>query len=338
MSPQITIPAKGHSAAFVSQYFPGTSNVQGSLAISATGGIAALTLRQNSSPYGLTTLPVASGTAPGTAASKILLPQTQIGVSATTDVMVDKTLPPGFRLSGTIGGGLALVVTARSGSDIYYGAADPFSGRYLVVVPSGTYTVKTMFSPLTGSGNNILVYTYPNPVQVPGDTTLDITLPTPTLFLVSGSVSGMGSVSGSPNPELVFTSNNNTIQSFIPISNGTYQGSIPAGAYDVSFEASNVPSGSGQTEELSVYNIGTLTVNNDTVANFTLINLVALNGTFSSTTPWTSQGGAIAATDTSGPAIDPFENLFAPGRAFWSFPLLIPVHIRCCWHRTGYTA
>ena len=59
--------SKGHLAEFVSQIFPGTANFRGSLAITATSGVAALTLRQNASPLSYTTLPVASGKASGTA-------------------------------------------------------------------------------------------------------------------------------------------------------------------------------------------------------------------------------------------------------------------------------
>jgi hypothetical protein len=56
--------AKGHLAEFASQIF-GTRNFRGSVGITATSGVAALALRQHSSPPVLsyTTLPVASGTA-----------------------------------------------------------------------------------------------------------------------------------------------------------------------------------------------------------------------------------------------------------------------------------
>ena len=56
--------AKGHLAEFASQIF-GTRNFRGSVGITATSGVAALALRQHSSPPVLsyTTLPVASGAA-----------------------------------------------------------------------------------------------------------------------------------------------------------------------------------------------------------------------------------------------------------------------------------
>ena len=267
-SPTITLGPKGHTAQFVSQLFPGLSNVQGSLAISATGGIAALTLRQNSTPYGLTTLPVASGTAPGTSAAKVLLSQVQTGVSATSNVTVNKTLPPGLRLSGTIqGGGFGFLVMAQSGSNIYSGTVDFFSGRYLVVLPAGTYTVKVVFAP-TAAGNQtiLMTYTHPNQVQVPADTTLNLNLPSPTMFNISGAVSGTGNIPGSGDTSnLVFTSNDNSIQGFIPISAGTYSGVLPASNYLVCITADNIPSGL-LTESLSVYNVGTVNVSGNTTA------------------------------------------------------------------------
>jgi hypothetical protein len=58
-----SLSAKGHLAIFVSQLFPGTSNFRGSLAVTSTSGVAAMTLRMNSSPLSFTTLPVGSGTA-----------------------------------------------------------------------------------------------------------------------------------------------------------------------------------------------------------------------------------------------------------------------------------
>ena len=56
---------KNHLAVFVDQLFPGTSNFRGSLSISARGGIAATTLRQNSTDpdhVSYTTLPAIPGT------------------------------------------------------------------------------------------------------------------------------------------------------------------------------------------------------------------------------------------------------------------------------------
>jgi hypothetical protein len=321
-SPTITLGPKEHTAQFVSQLFPGLSNVQGSLAISATGGIAALTLRQNSTPYGLTTLPVASGTATGTSAAKVLLSQVQTGVSATSNVTVNKTLPPGLRLSGIIqGGGFGFLVTAQSGSNAYSGTVDFLSGRYLVILPAGTYTVKVVFVP-TAAGNQtvLMTYTHPNQVQVPADTTLNLTLPSPAMFNISGAVSGTSNIPGSGGTtDLVFTSNDNSIQGLIPITagTGTYSGVLPAGNYLVCITADNIPSGL-LIENLSVYNVGTVNVSGNTTASFAVPNLVTLSGIagFSGVTP---TSGFISATDTADLPTDPFIFLSGPRTSGVSF-------------------
>ncbi len=59
---RIDLASGRHSASFVSQIVTGTAGFKGSVAVSSTMGVAALTLRQNSSPLSYTTLPVASGT------------------------------------------------------------------------------------------------------------------------------------------------------------------------------------------------------------------------------------------------------------------------------------
>ena len=61
----ISLEVDGHLARFVSELFPGTTNFRGSLFFSASGNVAALTLRQNSATLSFTTLPVAfSGGSP----------------------------------------------------------------------------------------------------------------------------------------------------------------------------------------------------------------------------------------------------------------------------------
>ncbi len=101
----LVLQPKNHTAQFVTQLFPGTSNFQGSVAITATGDVAALTLRQHSGPLSYTTLPVASGASAGTQPQAApLLSQQQTGVTATSDSTLNKTLPGGFKLTGTIAG------------------------------------------------------------------------------------------------------------------------------------------------------------------------------------------------------------------------------------------
>lgn len=64
-SNQITLEPKSHTARFVTQLFPGTFDFQGTIAISATGPVSAVTLLQNSTPLTYTTLPIVPGVAQG---------------------------------------------------------------------------------------------------------------------------------------------------------------------------------------------------------------------------------------------------------------------------------
>ncbi len=93
---QLTLPAMSHTARLVSGLFPGTGNFQGSVAVTGTGSVAALALRQNTpaGTPGYATLPVTSGvtTAGGT---RIGATPTQVngltGVVAVTDGAVLKS-------------------------------------------------------------------------------------------------------------------------------------------------------------------------------------------------------------------------------------------------------
>ena len=55
----LSLQSKGHLAQFVSEMFPGLGTFRGSVSISASGEVEALTLRQNNVPLTFTTLPVA---------------------------------------------------------------------------------------------------------------------------------------------------------------------------------------------------------------------------------------------------------------------------------------
>jgi len=61
---QLTLPARHQNAIFISELFPGITDFRGSLAVSG-GSVAALVLRQNTSPLTYTTLPVKEGISHG---------------------------------------------------------------------------------------------------------------------------------------------------------------------------------------------------------------------------------------------------------------------------------
>jgi hypothetical protein len=71
---KLTLPGRHHEAIFVSELFPGIANFRGSLAVSG-GSVAALVLRQNTSPLSYTTLPVKEGASHGSQnRSRLLFP------------------------------------------------------------------------------------------------------------------------------------------------------------------------------------------------------------------------------------------------------------------------
>lgn len=95
--------ANGQWPVFISQIFPGTTGFYGSVAISATAGVSAMTLRQNGAPLSYTTLPIESGTAPGKAPVAPLLSRTVTDIDALANnpnVVLNQVLPAGFKLSG----------------------------------------------------------------------------------------------------------------------------------------------------------------------------------------------------------------------------------------------
>ncbi len=303
----VSLGAKNHSARFVSQLFPGTTSFRGSLAISAPGGVAALTLRQNSSPLSYTTLPVASGTSSGKTQQAPLLTQTQAGVSLTSSQVITQKLPAGYRLSGTISGaGKPSIIVAQSGAtSLFSGQINSTSGKYLIVVPGGSYSLKVCFQPTPVTASSaICTYTDPNPVQVSADTSHDITLPALSLFHVSGTISGLSNITPAPTRLMVVFTSDTIEGTFQVDSTGNYQGSLPSGSYKVSISAS-IQFALLQTETLGIYSVGTVNMTADTSGvNFSLPSMVKLTGTIQGpgvTPPLI--GTAVIANDTGAPQV-----------------------------------
>jgi hypothetical protein len=264
----------GQLALFVGELFPGNSGFRGSLAVSSTSGVAALTLRENDVPLSLTTLPVVSGTSSGKTppAGSALLSKTETGVNATTDIVKNVTLPSGFKLTGTITGpGVARSVFAKVGLTVSYsGTYDSQTGQYLVLLPAGTYDISVGFNPAGAPAGEDLKMTVQvaTGVQIAGDTTLNLTIPSVTLYQVSGVITNLSSLplqyqsgsataamedSGDPAVEGDFTVN---------MADGSYQGVLPAGHYSqaVSFSTSGI-----QFQSLNLLTIASVTVSGNTV-------------------------------------------------------------------------
>ncbi len=306
-STQLSVPLRNHTARFVSEMFPGRSNFRGSLAIVTTGGgIAAVTLRQNSSPLTYTTLPVATGVAvTGTPSSKVLLSKSRTGVSALSDGMLSESLVPGYKISGAISGsGYPFMVAAVAGDGSYYaGRVEFLSGKYLIVVPSGTYNVMVCFTP-PSSGAAFTTYKDPAAVTVTANVTRNLTLPTPAMYPVSGTVNGLATLASLSTPALYLTSGD--AQNWVATSvgsNGSFQCQLPNGSYTATLTG-EIKHTATQTQGLNLYNLSTLTVTGAPLAGRTIdVPATArLTGTVKAAGLTTLPSStSVAATDTSLP-------------------------------------
>lgn len=309
-SAPLPLPAKNHTAQFATQLFPGTSEFRGSVAITATGGtVAALTLRQHSGPLSYTTLPVAEGASQGSGSqpsSSILLRKQLTGFNGTSDATLNQTLQNGFKITGTISGpGKGETIVARSASDIFIGVIDDSTGKYVIVVPAGTYTLVVCFAPdgSTSDAQATSTFTDPSSVQVSADTTRNITLPARQLFGISGAISGVSGLAMAFTRTIEFTSlDNSNGGTFTVGSDWTYSGKLSNGSYTASIEVLVIGGATG-FEFVNVYNIGSAVVNGSSVtADFIVPNLGQLSGiasiTGSSSLP---EGTSTIATDKTAP-------------------------------------
>jgi hypothetical protein len=305
----LDLPAKNQTAQFATQLFPGTSEFRGSVAITAAGGtVAALTLRQHSGPLSYTTLPVGEGASQGSGtqpSSSILLRKQVTGYNGTSDSTLNQTLQNGFKIAGTISGsGKGQTIAARSGSDIFIGVIDDSTGKYVIVVPAGTYSLVVCFEP-SGSTSDAQVtstYTDPSSVQVASDTTRNITLPARPLFGVSGTISGVGSFATAFKRTLELTSlDNSNGGTFTVGSDWTYSGKLPDGSYTASIEVLVIGGATG-FEYVTVYSIGSVVVSGSAVtANFAVPDLGQLSGAVSITGSSLPESTVVTATDKTAP-------------------------------------
>lgn len=305
----LTLPAKNHTAQYATQLFPGTSEFRGSIAVTATGGtVAALTLRQHAGPLSYTTLPVAQGASQGSGSppsSSVLLRKQLTGYNGTSDSTLNQTLQNGFKITGTIsGGGKGQTIVARSGSDIFTGVIDDSTGKYVIVVPAGTYSLVVCYEP-TGSTSDAQAtstYSDPSSVQVSGDTTRNITLPAQQLFGISGAISGVSSLATAFTRTLDLTSVDNANGGTISVgSDWTYSGKLPNGSYTASIEILVIGGATG-FEYVNVFNIGSVVVNGSNVtANFTVPDLGQLSGLVSITGSSLPESTVVTATDKTVP-------------------------------------
>ncbi len=299
---------KSHLATFVDNLFPETSDFIGSLAVSASGGVAATTLRQYASGATYTTLPTASGTSAGRAVA-LFLSKTVTGIdvtSSTPEANVNATLTRGIVLSGAVrGAGQAFeVIASAGGKSVFAGAVDPLTGRYRIAAPAGTYSLTVWYRPAGMPSDAALTVSYSDPVsvQVSKDTLRNISLPSVPLFRVSGTVSGLSSLPSGETTTIVFTSDDHKTQAmFIMDAGGNYEGILPEGNYLASISRAPVTFSQVQIESLSLYNLGPLTVGGGPgIGNYSVPATAKLSGTIHSQGVVSVPSGiTILSTDTS---------------------------------------
>jgi hypothetical protein len=310
-----TVQPMNHLALYVDQLFPSLSNFRGSLAVTSTSPVAAVTLRVNNSPLSYTTLPVVSGTYAGSGSTggSALLSKTETGITATSNVIKNEVLPSGFKLTGTVTGpGTATGVTAISGQSAFAGAYNSQTGKYLIVLPAGTYNLSVSFTP-TGvpTGQTVSVtQSVSGSVQVSADTTDNITFTGVSLFNVSGTVNGLANLTTPTNLTMSFTSNGTVSASFTLAANGSYQGVLPAGNYTAGLTASiSFPLPAiGQSQSLGIYNLGSAAISGNTVIPaFTVPATARLSGTI--------HGVAVPVTGVSVSATGPSSSITSSSNA-----------------------
>jgi hypothetical protein len=304
-----SLPAHGHLAEFITGIFPGSTGFTGSVTISATSTVAALTLRQyqTASPPMLsyTTLPVGSGAPTGKATISRLLRSSRAGIGAADNVTADVVLQTGLKISGTISGGAdpaGIAAIGQSGA-VFSGTVDEVTRRYLIAVPQGTYRLQVWAYPVDPSSTFSLavLYSDPDPVTVSDDVDHNIALPAYQLFSVSGRVTGLDGLPSSVNPSIAFSSGNTVKGRFSLASDGTYQGVIPTGDYVVSIAMPSLAFSSYQKEDLNLYNVGAARVSGDTaLAPYAIPATAVLSGTVDGAgLPAPMFGATVIAADNS---------------------------------------
>ncbi len=150
---QLIVPAKSHIARLASELFPGTANFQGSIAVTGTGSVAVLALRQNTTAGtpSYTNLPVTLGVAQGPAGATRVGPKpTQInGLTGVVD-MWDGVL---VKSDGTFWGLSATGDDERT--PVVYMTPTPIDGLAGVVALSGSLVLKNDGTVWESSGSQL---------------------------------------------------------------------------------------------------------------------------------------------------------------------------------------
>jgi hypothetical protein len=310
-STPITLPAKGHAAYFFNNLFPLLGDVQGSIAISdLTSGVSAMTLRLNMAPFSMTSLPVVSGAATGFPAATSGNPSGKklAGIIATDDTTVDTKLPYGYAVTirPTITGGTVWSsnggqgVRAFSSGNTYTTATS--GTNYTVNLPPGDYEFNVESYSGTSTSAFYWFYSTINLVTISSNATIPIAATFPTLYTVTGAISGLTTTSGHI---LFISADGSGNYGHYLVSDSTYTARVPSGTYQIAYHAS-WPATSPFNY---INNLGTVTVSDDNIAGPDIVMPISadVSGTvhFTDTAPASI---AITATNSDG--------LTSPGQAF----------------------
>jgi len=303
---ELSLPPGGHQALLVRSAFEGAS-LQGTLSITSTAPLSALTLRLNASPLSYTTLPRTGQAFAGIVPRPALLTKERGGIAVNSAVSLDVGLDLGYRLKGVVRGdvGTALSVRAQSqDGTVFPASVDSLSGRYSVALPAGTYSLTVCYKPAGSAfqGAPTLIFDDPDPIAVQADSVVDIEVPKTQVYAVSGQVAGLGTQTGSA--MVRFTSNDGRAggEAFISMDN-RFSAYLPAGTYTASLAVNAF--GDFGTNHLAIYNAGSVTVASADVTELTVqlpASLSTLLGKAQITgQPLIPSGSFVSVIDTAAP-------------------------------------
>ena len=315
-----------HLAQFLSEMDPSLEGVDGTIAVTSSLPVSALGLRQNTSLFTLTSLPVAEGVpdagggGPPPMGGDLLLPRIETVADLTQNRTQDIVLPPAFEISGAVTtpglGSFVLSVAALGGGESFGGVFDIVSNRYRIGVPAGSFEVLFCYTapPPVGEAPVILGVGAPQAsaflehsvdVTVNGDTTRDVVLPNLTLRNFSGVVSNLGELPPELQDEmglgLIFTSDDSPSAGLALVQDGgAYSGLVTDGSYTATLFAGDIESVAAVT---ILFDIGQFTINGDGgVVNLAVPDLVTLSGTVTSPIAGLLPDDTfVAALDATGP-------------------------------------
>ncbi|RPI27490.1 MAG: hypothetical protein EHM61_08245, partial [Acidobacteria bacterium] len=258
---ELTLPAAGQQALLVRNAFQGAS-LQGSLSITATAPLSALTLRLNAAPLSYTTLPRTAQAFAGIVPRPPLLAKKLAGVAVDSPVTLEAILDAGYRLRGAVRGdvGTLVAVSAQAqGGDAFPAVVDSLTRRYSVAVPPGVYSIQVCYRPALSAfqGAPTLIFDHSAAVTVQADSTVDIEIPKTELYQVSGTIGGLGSGTSSALVRFTGTDGKSGGEAFVSQEN-TFSANLPSGSYVASTVITLF--GDYGTNHLAVYDLGTVTI------------------------------------------------------------------------------